>query len=439
MKIKYLLPSILFLGLSYNCSSPDTNPIDDTDIDLVDTTSSKPNILFVIADDMGTDATPSFSEGSIKPNMPTLQGLINTGVTFENLWSYPVCSPTRASILTGKYRIKNGVLEVGNTISTTETSIQEYLDTNTSDAYATAIIGKWHLSDNVEDPITMGVDYYAGLLTGGVPSYTNWKLTENGITATSTEYTTTKFTDLAIDWVDKQTKPWFLWLAYNAPHTPYHLAPTNIHAQGNLPTDSGSIDANPTPYFMSAIEAMDTELGRLLNSMSTAEKSNTIIIFIGDNGSPNQVAQFPYSNRKAKNSLYQGGVNVPMVVSGIGVVRAGERETALVHTTDIYATVANIAGVSVSQLNNSHSFYNLLTNVSATKRTYVYTEISNNGLGYAIRNESYKLMVYDNGTEELYKLTSDAYENTNLMGATLSAEATSAKAELIAEALRIRS
>lgn len=436
MKFKYLVTSGLFLGLFLSCSSSVADEVDDSDI--TDPTSSKPNILFVIADDMGKDATPSFSEGSIKPNMPTLQGLINTGVTFENLWSYAVCSPTRASILTGKYGSKNGVLQVGNTIATTETSIQEYVDTNTSNSYATAIIGKWHLSTNATDPITMGVDYYAGLLTGGVPSYTNWKLTENGQTNTSTTYTTTKFTDLAIDWVDKQTKPWFLWLAYNAPHTPFHLAPTNLHSQGNLPTDSGSIDANPTPYFMSAIEAMDTELGRLLNSMTAAEKANTIIIFIGDNGSPNLVAQSPYSNKKAKNSLYQGGVNVPMVVSGKGVTRVGERETALVHTTDIYTTLANIAGVSVSQLNNSTSFYDLLTNSSAAKRDYVYTEISNNGLGYAIRNESYKLHVYDNGTEELYKLTTDAYENSNLIGTTLSTEASAAKALLEAEAARIR-
>lgn len=437
IKIKYLLPSILFFTIIFSCSSSGADTTDG--IDPVDPTVGKPNILFVIADDMGKDATPTFSEGTIKPNMPTLQSLINTGVTFENVWSYPVCSPTRASILTGKYGIKNGVLEVGNTISTTETSIQEYLDTNTSNAYATAIIGKWHLSANAADPITMGVDYYAGLLTGGVPSYTNWKLTENGVTANSTEYTTTKFTDLAIDWVGKQSKPWFLWLAYNAPHTPYHLAPTNLHSQGSLPTDSGSIDANPMPYFMSAIEAMDTELGRLLSSMSAAEKSNTIIVFIGDNGSPNQVAQSPYSKKKAKNSLYQGGINVPMIVSGNGVTRVGERENALVHTTDIYTTIANIAGVSVSKLNNSQSFYNLLTNSSATKREFVYTEISNNGLGYAISNGSYKLIVYDNGTEELYKLTIDAYENSNLIGTTLSTEAIAAKAILETEAVRIRS
>lgn len=432
---KYLLffGCIVFLT---NCSSPNLD--EDTDV-VTNPTNSKPNILLVIADDMGLDATPNFYEGSIKPNMPILQGLMNTGVTFKNVWSYPVCTPTRASILTGKYGIKTGVLEVGNNINTTETSVQKYMDINTSNAYASAIIGKWHLSNSASDPITMGVDYYAGLLTGGVQDYYNWRFTENGLKTTSTEYTTTKFTDLAIDWVDKQTKPWFLWLAYNAPHTPFHLAPTNLHSQGSLPTDASSISNNPTPYYMSAIEAMDSELGRFINSMTTEEKANTIIIFIGDNGTPNQVAQSPYSRTKAKGSMYQGGVNVPMVVAGVGVTRTNVQEDALVHTTDLFSTISTIAGITTSSIENSTSFYPLLSNENATSREYVYTEISDNGTGYAIRNASYKYIKNINGTEELYNLTVDAYENVNLIGSTLTTEASNAKAALITEAIRIRS
>ena len=426
--------SILSIIFLVSCSSSsDVNQEEETPM------SSKPNILLIIADDMGKDATPNFPEGSVKPNMPTLQSLINTGITFDNLWSYAVCTPTRASILTGKYGIKTNVLEVGNTISTSETSLQKYINTNTGNEYATAIIGKWHLSNNSADPITMGIDYYAGLLNGSVQDYWNWNLTENGNTATSTEYTTTKFTDLAINWVDNQTKPWFLWLAYNAPHTPFHLAPTNLHSQGNLPTDQASIDANPTPYFMSAIEAMDSEIGRLLNSMSAEERANTVIIFIGDNGSPNKVAQSPYNRNHAKNTLYQGGINVPLIVSGKDVIRLGAREEALVHTTDLFTTVANIAGVSETNFNNSSSFYNLFTDANATKREYVYSEIVINGVrGYTVRNSDYKLIKFDNGTEELYKLSSDAYENSNLIGTNLSAEATTAKLALETEANRIK-
>jgi arylsulfatase A-like enzyme len=436
MNLKKTLFLFILSIVLMNCSSSTEELITDPDPDPIVTTN--PNILLVIADDFGKDATPNYTEGTIKPTMPTLQSLMNTGITFDNLWSYAVCTPTRASILTGKYGVKTNVLEVGDIISTAETSVQEYIDTHTGNEYATAIVGKWHLSTNANDPITMGVDYYAGLLTGGVQSYTNWNLTENGQTNNSTEYTTTKFTDLAINWIDNQTKPWFLWLAYNAPHTPFHLAPTSLHSQGNLPTDQASIDANPTPYFMSAVEAMDSELGRLLNSLSTEEKNNTIVIFIGDNGTPNQVAQSPYSAMRAKGSIYQGGVNVPMVVSGYGVTRMGERETALVHTTDLFTTIANMTGVTVQEINNSASFYNLLSDADATERTYVYTERSNNGISYTIRDNTYKLIVNDNGSEQLYHLISDPYEGSNLIGTTLSAEATAAKAALEAEATRIR-
>ena len=420
----------LFYLFCLSCSSPLETPIDSGGVEV-----TKPNILLVIADDMGKDATPYFSEGTIKPNMPTLQSLMNSGITFDNFWSYPVCTSTRASILTGKYGVNTNVIDVGDPISTAETSLQSYINSNTNNDYATSIIGKWHLSNSATDPITMGIDYFAGIVNGGVGDYFNWNFNENGTASNSRTYTTTKLTDIAIDWVDDQTKPWFLWMAYNAPHTPFHLAPTELHSQGNLPTDEASINANPIPYYMSAIEAMDTELGRFLSNLSSEERANTVIIFIGDNGTPGKVAQNPYSRLTVKGTLYQGGVNVPMIVSGVDVTRAGEREDALIQTTDLFATIANITGVSVSEIHNSKSFYPQLTSATNDGRSFVYTEIVD---GYAIRNATYKLMKYDNGDEELYNLVQDPYENRNLIGTTLSAEATNEKANLISEAIAIR-
>ncbi|TVZ55310.1 arylsulfatase A-like enzyme [Lutibacter sp. Hel_I_33_5] len=417
----------------FGCSSSQVTETEEVIEEIVVT--KKPNILLIIADDMGLDATPNYSEGTIKPNMTNLQSLMNDGITFENFWSYPVCTPTRAAILTGKYGIKTDVIEVGDEISTSETSIQKYIDTNTNDEYASAMIGKWHLSVDGADALTMGIDYYAGIINGGVPSYTNWNFYENGTTTNSTEYTTTKFTDLAIDWIDKQTKPWFLWMGYNAPHTPFHLAPTNLHSQGSLPTDDASIAANPMPYYMSAIEVLDSEIGRLINSMSAEEKANTVIIFIGDNGTPNKVSQAPYGRTRAKGSLYQGGINVPLVVSGAGVTKKGSREDALIHATDIYNTVGNIAGINSSTINNSTSFYELFSGTSSNEREYVYAETTND---YTIRNNTYKLLVFSDGSEEFYNLSTDSYENTNLIGTTLSSEATKAKTALKIEADKIR-
>lgn len=136
-------------------------------------------------------------------------------------------------------------------------------------------------------------------------SYWNWTLTENGTQTKQDTYITSKFTDLAIDWTQKQNNPWFLWLAYTAPHTPFHLPPNELHSQNNLENTEEAIEKNPLPYYQAMLESLDTEIGRLLDSMSQEERENTLIIFMGDNGTPNQVIQAPYEKRKAKGSLYQ--------------------------------------------------------------------------------------------------------------------------------------
>lgn len=376
---------------------------------------SLPNILFVIADDMGLDATPGYDIGAIKPQMPNIQNLIDNGVRFNSLWANPTCSPTRASILTGKYGIRNGVEKVTDVLPTTEMSLHNYIDTQTNSAYSSTVIGKWHLSNDANHPNNMGIDYYAGSLGGGVPSYTSWNLVINGQTESSSDYATTKITDLAIDWIGNQTKPWFLWLAYNAAHTPFHLPPENLHSQGSLASDDASINANPLPYYMAMLEAMDSEYGRLLNTLSQEDKDNTIIIFIGDNGTPRRVLQ-EYSN--GKGTMYQGGINVPMIISGKGVTRINQTEDALINATDLFATIASIAGVNVSTIHDSYNFKDLLTsNISSNKRDYVFIEDGNSDgtIDFTIRNESHKYMIYEDGSESLFNLNIDPLENTDLM------------------------
>lgn len=393
---------------------------------------TKPNILLVIADDMGVDATPGFELGSVKPSMPNLESLMQSGLTFTNVWSYAVCSPTRASILTGKYGFRTGVTGVGQELSSSETSLQKYLDTNNS-GYANALIGKWHLSNNVEHPSTLGIGTFKGILRGAVTSYWDWDLVENGQSQNVTDYATSKLTDLAIDWIDNQTQPWFLWMAYNAPHAPFHLPDSDLHHQGNLPTDQTSIDTNPLPYYMAMLEAMDTEMGRLLNSMSQEERDNTVIIFIGDNGTPNQVVQ-DYPKRHAKNSIYEGGIRVPMVVSGYGVERNGQ-EDALVNSTDLFSSIAAIAGIDVDEMNDSKSFTPLLTNSNSTFRDIAFAELDNGSgeIDYAVRDHTYKYILFADGSEAFYNLVSDPLESTNRLNpaqSALSEVESSAKSKL---------
>jgi arylsulfatase A-like enzyme len=434
-KPKYILIVLGLIVIIPSCSKNDN----DGDI----SSSSKPNILLIIADDFGLDACPNYAVGTIKPNMPHLEKLADNGITFDNFWAFPLCSPTRASILTGKYGVKTGVLNASNasTIKVEEITLQAYLDDQLGKVYNHSIIGKWHLSAGEPNrPIEMGVDYYAGLLSGGARSYNDWNLVENGISSPSSEYITTKITNLAIDWIINQDNNWFCWLAYTVPHTPFHLPPGEMHSQGSLPKDQASIDANPQPYFIAMAESMDYEIGRLLNNIPQDELNNTIIIFIGDNGTSGQAIQSPYMSNRSKGSIHQGGIAVPLVVSGKGVTRTGVRDNNLISSTDLFATIAQIAGVNATEYENSKSFYTLLNQSSTNNRTYNYSEVLDDSpqkSGYTIRDSIYKLIRLDTGTERFFNLVEDPFETNNLIN-NLSTEEKVIYNELLIEANQIR-
>jgi arylsulfatase A-like enzyme len=399
--------------------------------------TKRPNILLIIADDMGKDATNGFPEGEIKPSTPNIDQIKNDGLTFNNLWVNPTCSPTRASIITGKYGYRTGVKWANDELNPSEQILHQYLKAETNDAYATAVIGKWHLSGESPniDPETFGMDYYAGLLRGGVQSYYQWQLSENGVSNLETEYTTKVFTDLSIDWVNSQSKPWFLWLAYNAPHTPFHVPPSQMHSQGDLPDYVDGLA--PMPYYMAAIEAMDFQIGRLLDEIPEDVLENTVIIFLGDNGTPSQVVQTPYSSNTAKGSLYQGGVNVPMFIAGKGVDRLGE-ENSLIGAVDLFSTIAELAGINKPEINDSKSFKSLLSN-STNSRAFQYAEMNNDTRDlWTISNGNFKLIVNANGEEEMYDLVNDPYEQIDLLEMSLTTEAANAKIELEEELQNIR-
>lgn len=401
------------------------------------TVITSPNILLIIADDLGKDAIKGYTEGSIKPNTPNIDAIRTKGLTFTNFWSNPVCSPTRSCIITGKYGYRTNVKGVSDILSQSEISLQKYINTNTNNKYATSVIGKWHLagSNNTYNPETMGIDYYSGIIRGTVADYYQWQLTEDGNTTTQNSYVTEAITTTSINWINQQTKPWFMWLAFNAPHTPFHVPPSNMHSQGALP--AYTTGKNATPYYMAAIEAMDFQIGRLLSSMSAEKRDNTIIVFIGDNGTVNSVAQSPFVSSKVKSTLYQGGVNVPMFISGKGITRIGT-ETGLIDATDLFSTIAEVAGVNATQINDSKSFKALFTG-SATIRNYQYSEYKD-GIDdlWAISNGKYKLIVSATGVKQMFNLSTDAYETINLLNSTITTEQSTAKTSLETELNNIR-
>ena len=387
--------------------------------------TSRPNVLFIISDDQGLDASAQYSLSQDVPYTPVLNALANRGLVFDNAWATPSCTTTRGSLITGQHGVNSGVTTTPSLLDPNSLTLQRYLaSADPSNVYTTAVIGKWHLAggntqNQLSHPNDAGVDYYAGNISGTLDDYASWPLVTNGVETQSDVYHTTAVTDLAIDWIQGQSDPWFMWLAYVSPHSPFHLPPSELHTQ-NLSGDTNDIENNPRPYYLAAIEAMDTEIGRLLDSLSAEEMDNTLIIFVGDNGTPRAVIDNSvYGSSHGKNSLYEGGIRVPMVVAGKGVSRQNEREDALVNTVDYFATVVEAAGLAQPTDKDSVSFYGLLSDASSPSRTHNYSEfVGDLANGWTVRDDNFKLIVFSDGSREFYNLSDDLQEATNLVNQT---------------------
>lgn len=399
------------------------------------TSAQQPNVLLIIADDLGLDPTPNYLPGPQKAAMPNLEAMMANGITFDNVWADPLCSPTRSTIITGRYGFRTGVLNANTAamISPNEVILHRYLS-NIGSPYATSLIGKWHLNGQTSGPAYpnfMGVPHYAGLLAGAVADYYAWSLTVNAVQTPRTDYITTTITDLGIEWIGQQTQPWFCWLAYTAPHVPFHLPPLNMHTQGPLPTDQASITANPLPYFLAMVESLDYEMGRLLATIPADELANTVIIFIGDNGTDRNVIQAPHTMNHGKGTLYEGGVHVPLVISGPGVTRVGQREEALVNSTDLFTTIVELTGANLPVYQDSRSLVPMFSQAGQSVRECLYTDVEDLTIGHANRNARYKVITLANGTEAFYDLQVDPWEQDELLATGLNAEQQAAYDDLV--------
>lgn len=399
----------------------------------VSQSQQKPNILLIIADDLGIDAINGYQSNALIPSTPTLDSLRQNGLKFTNTWATPQCTPSRASIMSGKYGIKTGVMRPPGNLDLEHTSLFNKLKEVTDTAYATAVIGKWHISNPVDynHPTLHGVDHYEGLFTALVDDYYDWEKIVDGQPTQVKEYVTTNLTNSAIDWVDDQEKPWFLWLAHVAPHNPWHIPPTGLYTIDDTSDNKGK--------YMASVEAMDSEIGRLLNSLDQETLENTVIIFVGDNGTPKPAIQY-YPNTHTKSTIYEGGIRVPMFFTGYGVSRVGEQEDGLTHLTDLHATILEIAGHQLQGgLNNSLSIKASLTETNSIKRTYNYSDYEDGGTEYwAIRNEQYKLIEDETGNQEFYDISINLFEDNNLINS-LTTEQAIVKTKLEQEAQAIRS
>ena len=424
------------------------------------------NVLLIIADDLGTDSLALYnnSPGAALPPTPNIDALKANGVQFRNAYALPTCSPTRATMLTGRHPFRHGVTTAvtanDGQLMAGEFTLPRAFAANHSLGYGLAHFGKWHLSlsnNMANDPANIGGwPHFAGSLNGGLTggnggtgTYTAWTKTINGVTGannSTTTYATTDTTNDTIDWITARgTNPWFAWVAYNAPHSPFHKPPANLHTYDTTVPGWNTlpINTNLRTHYNAAVQALDTEIGRLLASLTPAVRANTWVILIGDNGSPNQVIQPPFSNGHSKESLYEGGVRVPLLISGPGLVAPNREIPDVVHAVDLYSTILEMAGINVTATQpalkpiDSLSLLPLLQNQSAAPR-FARSESSGTTVlpedaGATVRFGDYKLIRFQDNTESLHFLPTDPDEQTNLLLGSLNNSAQAAYDSLTAQ------
>lgn len=416
--------------------------------------AARDNFLVISIDDVGVDKIGIYSddlayghpgEGASPGPTPTIDALAAEGVLFRNAYTNPGCAPTRASTLTGRYALRTGIGAVqGANLPLSETLLPEIL----AGTHVNAAVGKWHIGPggDVDHPTDSGFDRFAGSLGGGLPSYTNWnKVTDGVLQSGVTTYATTDAADEAAARIQEfGASPWFIWLAFNAPHTPYHApVPSTLHTQSL----SGNPNQSPVPHYAAALEAADTEIARLLAGIPQDVLDDTTIILFGDNGTARQAVELPFLEDRAKGSMYEGGINVPFIVKSphVPMVQRGSESLELVQTVDVFATLADIAGVA-SAAEDSISFLPILQNpAGAGNRSIAYTEsFGPNGFGpYTSERRTaldgrYKIIWREGSVEEMFDLETDPFEQTNLLLGTLDAQEQAAYDVLFAEIARLQ-
>jgi arylsulfatase A-like enzyme len=404
------------------------------------------NILLLIADDMGVDVTGFYPSGvrvattPPAPPTPNLAALAADGVLFTRAWAYPLCSPTRAAILTGRYGFRTGI-GTAKTSDLPELKLSELilpeLFQQAAPNYTLAHIGKWHVSSGVLDPNTHGWPHYAGPTLGRINNFYRWPKVVDGVASTSQVYATTATVNDALAVIQEATaanQRYFLWVAFNASHNPFHKPPNELHSRDNLPTSGAPIRS----YYEAMVEALDTEIGRLLQAV---DLTTTTVIFVGDNSTPSGVVAKPYSMTKAKTTMYQGGVAVPLVVAGESVSGAGRTVSAPTSVVDLFPTILELGGIDLSsalpaglKIDGISLLPYLADRAHPSPRSWIYSERFN--MTYdgdwrrTIYEAGYKLIERYDGSREFYNVANTPLEKVNLLSRPLTPFETSRLARL---------
>lgn len=341
--------------------------------------SRKPNIVFILADDLGWADLGCY--GADLHETPNLDRLARDGVRFTDAYAMSVCSPTRSTLMTGKHAARLGITiwsegslegpknrkllqgQSRHDLPHTETTLAKHLQ---AAGYLTALVGKWHLGDAKHYPETHGFDVNIGGTLWGAPHSFFWPYRGSGRFGSEIryvphlefgrpgEYLTDRLTDESLRVIDRAgDQPFFLYLPHHAPHTPIEAKEADVkHFQNKR---QSGMNHQHAPY-AAMIKNLDENVGRVLDHLKQRGlDQNTIVIFASDNGGYVGVDKAsgqnePVTNnaplRSGKGSLYEGGIRVPLLVRWPNVTPSGAVCSEPVILTDLFHTCMKAAGLS---------------------------------------------------------------------------------------------
>lgn len=399
----------------------------------------QPNLVVIMTDDMGW-ADVGFNGCKDIPT-PNIDVIANEGVRFdEGYVSFPVCGPSRAGFLTGRYQDRfgfttNPTIDPNNPIAGLPVEEETMAEVLKKASYNNAIVGKWHMGTHPNfHPQERGFDYFYGFLSGGhnydpnelvyndlseVDAKWGWyrtKLIENRNTVKTDDYLTDELSDAAVRYINSQAENdqhFMLYLAYNAPHTP-------MQATEKYLSRFPDIKDKKRKTYAAMVSAVDDGVGRVLNALKAAGiDENTIVVFLSDNGGAHNNASDNGPLRGLKGDLFEGGVRVPFAMRWKGVIPEGQSYTNAVSSLDIMATIVaqNKIAISAERPLDGVDLIPFVTgeNKEEPHDALFWRKWEQNAM--AIRKGNLKLVknTKDNhNNSELFDLSSDASETSNL-------------------------
>ena len=393
---------------------------------------ARPNILVIFVDDLGYGDLSSYGAPDLRT--PNVDRLVADGMRFDRFYANcPVCSPTRAALLSGRYQELVGVPGV---IRTHANNSWGYLSPNAvlmpqllkRAGYATALIGKWHLGlTSPNTPNERGFDFFHGFLGDMMDDYYTHRRHDQNYMRRNAEiidpsgHATDLFSEWASAYLRRQRtdKPFFLYLCYNAPHTP--IQPPDDWVERIKKREPG-IDAKRAKLG-ALIEHLDDGIGRVLRTLKeTGLDRNTIVVFTSDNGGQTSVGARNGPVRAGKGTLYEGGIRVPTAIRWPGRIRAGSQSSRVLLSMDLMPTLLEAAGVSIDHEIDGQSFLPALLgrDQPEPKRDLFFGRreggrVFRGGTIEAIRRGDWKLLrSRPGGPWELYNLATDPLEQTDV-------------------------